>query len=572
MSPEKSLIKSTRWNCVSTMAESLDICEAGSIPPLMRAVLLKSPYNTIMLIRGGADLDATNADGETAVMKIVQCASVFETRSETYKIFTYLVNHGAKLNLQNNYGETALMLAVKTLGRQRSHSLQHCDERVIEMLIDNGANVNLKDNEGNTALAVALKNGAADCLNKLLISGADAGNVDFGNELLNAIRMRHMGVVRALIEMGQDLTIKDEVGNTPLMLIIDRFLPTGNDDKCSILLDLVQFLVHRDGSDVNTQNLLGATPLMISVSKPFRQNVTGLLDLLAGEGAKLDTVDKYGNTALTHALTSSNDMNYLCPSVNWLLENGADPFVGFHNFNVIGNFIDRFCGCDMSRQRHSKFLVTSTHINYLIARGDDQFIRMLVCNGIINTNCATNDQVDQMVAFGMDPKDIPRLSPFMFAMLHGREDIAKYFVANCYLTDFDVRYRPGNVLEAFMSDQLALLRDLYSQPWPLAKLAFIAVSSALGSSPGRTKRIEKTQLPERMMRMLSFQEPISRLCTHNWEDIPVYTRDYDPAQRGRPLLYYWPFGKAGLTSCDECRTRWSTNFISVDEPDGGQSS
>lgn len=57
-----------------------------------------------------------------------------------------LIDAGAKLDLQNNYGETALIRAVE-LGQPKS----------VKRLLKAGANPNIRDNEGKTALNYARK-------------------------------------------------------------------------------------------------------------------------------------------------------------------------------------------------------------------------------------------------------------------------------------------------------------------------------------------------------------------------------------------------------------------------------
>ena len=56
-----------------------------------------------------------------------------------------LIDAGANVNLQDNYGYTALIWA----------SFTTKTEEVITALIDAGADLNLQDNQGNTALQTA---------------------------------------------------------------------------------------------------------------------------------------------------------------------------------------------------------------------------------------------------------------------------------------------------------------------------------------------------------------------------------------------------------------------------------
>ena len=60
-------------------------------------------------------------------------------------VVAFFVSNGADVNVENEYGETPLYLAVK-----HNKSVE-----VIEFLIANGASVNVKNNDGMTPLDVA---------------------------------------------------------------------------------------------------------------------------------------------------------------------------------------------------------------------------------------------------------------------------------------------------------------------------------------------------------------------------------------------------------------------------------
>jgi len=83
------------------------------------------------LINHGAKLNLQNKDGNTAL--ILSYGS--------YEMTQYLVSHGANVNLHNEIGDTALMVASK-----------RNDLKMIIFLVEHGAKLNLQNKDGNTAL------------------------------------------------------------------------------------------------------------------------------------------------------------------------------------------------------------------------------------------------------------------------------------------------------------------------------------------------------------------------------------------------------------------------------------
>ena len=67
------------------------------------------------------------------------------------KIVQVLVSNGANVNMQNNAGETALMLAA-----------EEGDTKVVCILLDADADPNIRDRKGETALEKAEESGHYD--------------------------------------------------------------------------------------------------------------------------------------------------------------------------------------------------------------------------------------------------------------------------------------------------------------------------------------------------------------------------------------------------------------------------
>lgn len=128
-----------------------------------------------------ADAEGVNsrdARGNTALMY----AALYGT-AETMKA---LIERGADVNAANGAGATALMTALGDLGKVR-------------LLVEKGAGVNAKSAAGNTPLALATRlPGALDTARFLLGKGAKPG---IGN-LRNVLRQRDFDLARALVKAG----------------------------------------------------------------------------------------------------------------------------------------------------------------------------------------------------------------------------------------------------------------------------------------------------------------------------------------------------------------------------------
>ena len=91
-----------------------------------------------MLLRAGADINATSEDGATAL--------IWAAGQGHEKTVTGLLRRGANIDAQDEYGTTALMEAVSV----RS-------EEVVKELVRRGADLTIKTEDGNTANDLARK-------------------------------------------------------------------------------------------------------------------------------------------------------------------------------------------------------------------------------------------------------------------------------------------------------------------------------------------------------------------------------------------------------------------------------
>ncbi|CAB4387732.1 unnamed protein product [Rhizophagus irregularis] len=130
---------------------------------------------------------------------------------DCYDIVKYLLtDNNIDINLQDNFGETALFLA-SALG----------NAKIVKLLLRNNANPNICNNENVTPLIVSSYNGHNDTVKALLEKG-DV-NINYQDNLCKTALSfaAHEGqplIVELLLKNGADVNIADKLGWTPLML------------------------------------------------------------------------------------------------------------------------------------------------------------------------------------------------------------------------------------------------------------------------------------------------------------------------------------------------------------------
>jgi serine/threonine protein kinase len=240
-----------------------------------------------LLVSKGADINTRDNYGNTPLMTV-----------DNSEILKLLINHGADVNFKNKEGRTPLM----------SVNIS----KIAELLIEHGADVNAKDNYGNTPLITAKDPGIV----KLLIdNGADvnARNNSSRNSLMNKNDPK---TVKLLIDKGVDVNIVDDDGDTALLeatkpeivkLLIDSGAEVNvknNDGDTPLFrglnnLEIAKLLITK-GADVNSVDSWGNTPIFTMINVETTK-------LLIDSGADIEARNIYGNTPLLNAIDSRED-------------------------------------------------------------------------------------------------------------------------------------------------------------------------------------------------------------------------------------------------------------------------
>jgi ankyrin repeat protein len=260
------------------------ILPRGSWTPLMYAARQGSLDAARALAESGADLNVTDPEGTTALVRAIV--------NWHYDLAGMLVEKGADPNIPDVAGMAALygVADMNTLGeiygrppRKQSDTL---DAVVLaKMLLAHGADPNAR-----------LK---SPTVQKNHTPGDGSLNVG-ATPLMRAAKGGDYRVMRALLEGGADASLTQRSGATALMLASGLGRGTGAFQKDvgteADLLEAVKLCVEH-GADVNAVNDGGETALHFAVE--FGDSI---VRYLAEKGAVLDVKDKQGRTPLDVAL------------------------------------------------------------------------------------------------------------------------------------------------------------------------------------------------------------------------------------------------------------------------------
>lgn len=113
--------------------------------PFLMHFLAGTDFTKLLKIIDRTTMKYKHLDGYTPLMMIVVNPNI--TNFEKIVVIDRLIEMGCDVNRPNDFGETALMMAVKRNNR-----------KMMEYLLENGANPNISDNLGVTPLMIATFN------------------------------------------------------------------------------------------------------------------------------------------------------------------------------------------------------------------------------------------------------------------------------------------------------------------------------------------------------------------------------------------------------------------------------
>ncbi|XP_052213638.1 poly [ADP-ribose] polymerase tankyrase-1-like isoform X3 [Dreissena polymorpha] len=277
---------------------------------LVDAVLRSNEQDIQDYIRLGADPNYVNEHKNGAIhYAITHCAL------PPKKTLQLLIDGKADVNLQDDEGDTALNLVIKSSKLRDSGQMYTC----CELLLNNGALSTFKDLDGNDALSLAQKRKYDDIVK--LLSGQRPKHIQDPKPLLlplneepeeddlddleeppppvtspqealvKATRERTLADVdEALFGLRADPNIPDDTGLYPIHHVLIRGEFENEEDRLSMLRSLIEA-----GADVNIQTVNSeSTPLHVAATKNQEHAAQVLLDT---HKCDLDMKNKHGKTA-----------------------------------------------------------------------------------------------------------------------------------------------------------------------------------------------------------------------------------------------------------------------------------
>lgn len=283
---------------------------AEGVTPLMAAARRGDADALKLFLDKGVEVNVKAADGKTALMAAAASGS-----AEAVKL---LLEKGADANVAENEGLTSLAL-VRYDNKQAGE--------VVEALLARKVNLNCLDSYGMTPLHNAVRHERKDCVEALLMHGADV-NVREGDgparvgtygpprgqaPLHMAASEGAKEMVETLLARGADANVKTTAGDTPLTLAMRSERKGKNSDVVDLLL------AHK--ADINVKGEDGKTALVSALLGGDKQ----LAEVLLSKGADVNVV--YGHEGYNQRETVLHHFAADKEMVKFPLSKGADVTV-----------------------------------------------------------------------------------------------------------------------------------------------------------------------------------------------------------------------------------------------------
>ncbi|CCE77631.1 MULTISPECIES: ankyrin repeat domain-containing protein [Wolbachia] len=303
--------------------------EINKVTSLHFAASLGDLSKVAMLLKHNSYTDTRDHNGQTPLHYAIQSGNT--------EVAKYLIDHGANLNVHDNYYQKTNTKYVyyKT---PLHYAIESGNIEIAKYLIDRGANPNIQDAYSKTPLYSAIYSGNTEIVNYLLDHNADPNSKSYYTfPLLAAIKLGNAEIVKSLIEHGADLGIKNTSAQTLLhyaielkhteiaKYLIDRGIDVDTRDISSGKsplhfamhmknMEVVKYLIEHN-ADIDIQDSYGLTPLHLAVDLGNKK----MIEQLVEKSANINAQDNDGWTPLVHAVRHGK-----LDTIEYLIKNKAD--------------------------------------------------------------------------------------------------------------------------------------------------------------------------------------------------------------------------------------------------------
>lgn len=276
----------------------IDEPNSEGLSPFVRQLDYAPLEDLEFMLELGADPNQRTDGGVAPLMKLARTTMLDEkTRASTSSRLQLLLRHGARINDQDDDGDTALLTAASS-----------GDSAMVNWLVEAGADIERPNHEGTTPLLAALASTDGRSL-YLIERGArvDARDNEGTTTLMVAATVGRLDMVRLLLARGVDPTAKTKNGWTAVHAAAgSMFAAYGPIEKMAPTpLRLVQILkvLQEAGANLNAATGEEETPLHVAAHRGYYACLTFLLS----RGCDPNAATRTGETPLFRAVAAEPD-------------------------------------------------------------------------------------------------------------------------------------------------------------------------------------------------------------------------------------------------------------------------
>jgi len=217
------------------------------------------------------------------------------------KAVDLLLDNGADPNAMDTNGYAPLHKAVRDSDYGIDPERKDAVLAIVKSLLKHGADPNLRIKQDKAKIAAEIKAGANAFYGKRTTVTVTEIVLQGATPLLLAAEVNNLDVIKALVDAEADPNIPTEQGTTALMMASGA----GTDvqrarepEERKMVVPTARYLVEH-GADVNAAGQFGWTALHAAAYQGLNDDI----EFLVSKGAKVDTMDKFGQTPLSISMS-----------------------------------------------------------------------------------------------------------------------------------------------------------------------------------------------------------------------------------------------------------------------------